>query len=66
MEVPKQRLLEEVRKSSPEYLEISIQISVVVKGRDVGSATVRFYPRDAPYKPSNDAVLRLAGEPVRQ
>ena len=61
MEVPKQRLLEEARNPSPDYLDIPIQISGVVKGENVASATVRFYPRDAAYKPSNDSVLRLAG-----
>ncbi|MCP9223182.1 hypothetical protein MKP08_10515 [Erythrobacter sp. LQ02-29] len=30
----------------------------------MSSTTVRFYPRDAAYKPSNEAVLGLAGEPA--
>lgn len=64
MDVPKQRILEEAKKPSPAYLDIPIQVSGVVKGANVGSATVRFYPRDATFKPSNDAILRLAGKPV--
>jgi hypothetical protein len=64
MDVPKQRLLEESTKPSPDYLEIPIQIGGVVKGANVENATVRFYPRDAAYKPSNDSVLHLAGTPA--
>jgi hypothetical protein len=64
MEVPKQRLMEEAHKSSPDYLDIPTQIDGVVKGGAVGRATVRFYPQDAAYKPSNDAVLGLAGAPA--
>lgn len=36
----------------------------MAKGESVGSATVRFYTRDSPYKPSNEAVLALTGEPA--
>lgn len=64
MEVPKQRLLEEAQKPSPDYLDIPIQIDSVVKGEHAGKATVRFYPRDAAYKLSNESVLSLAGVPV--
>jgi len=64
MDLPKERLAEEARKSAPDYLDISIRIEDVVKGGDVGSATVRFYPKDAPYKPSNDSVLGLGGAPA--
>jgi len=64
MNVPKQRLINEARKPSPEYLDIPIQVEGVVKGDSVGSATVRFYPQDAAYKPSNEVVLGLAGEPA--
>lgn len=64
MDVPKERLSEESLKSAPDYLEIPIRVDDVVKGGDVGSATVRFYPKDAPYKPSNDSVLGLGGAPA--
>jgi len=64
MEVPTQRLVEEARKPSPDYLDIPIQIADVLKGSDIGRATVRFYPRDAPYKPSNEAVLGLSDTPA--
>lgn len=64
MEVAKQHLVEEAQKPSPDYLDIPIRVDGVVKGGDVGSATVRFYPKDAPYKPSNDAILGLAGVPA--
>lgn len=64
MDVPKQRLADEARKPSPEYLDIPLQVESAVKGGSVGSVTVRFYPQDAAYKPSNEAVLRLAGEPA--
>ena len=64
MDLPKQRLAEEAQKPSPDYLDISIQIERVLKGGDVRSATVRFYPQDAPYKPSNKAVLGMADASV--
>jgi hypothetical protein len=64
MNVPKQRLADEARKPSPEYLDIPIHVESVVKGGSVSSATVRFYPQDAAYKPSNEAVLILAGKPA--
>lgn len=64
MDVQKQRLAEEALKPSPEYLDIPVQVESVVKGGSMSSATVRFYPQDAAYKPSNGAMLDLAGEPV--
>lgn len=64
MDVPKQRLLDEARKPGPEYLDIPIRVESFVKGGGAETATVRFYPRDAAYKPSNDAILGLAGEPA--
>lgn len=64
MEVARQRLADEARKPSPDYLDIPVQIEGVVKGGNVGSATLRFYPKDAPYKPSNAAVFDLASAPV--
>jgi len=64
MDVPKARLSEEALKSAPDYLDIPIRVEGVVKGVDVGSATVRFYPKDAPYKPSNHSVLGLGGAPA--
>lgn len=64
MDVPKQRLAEEARKPSPEYLDIPVLVESVVKGGSMSSATVRFYPQDAAYKPSNGAMLGLAGEPA--
>lgn len=64
MDVPKQRLIEEARKPSPEYLDIPIQVESVVKGGSMSGATVSFYPRDATYKPSNEAILELAGRPA--
>ncbi|MBR0552183.1 hypothetical protein [Stakelama marina] len=60
MDVPKQRLAEEAQKTSPEYLDIPVEVESVVKGEDMRSAIVRFYPQDAAYKPSNDAMLGLA------
>ncbi len=62
MEVPKQRLLEEGKKQSPVYLDLPIEVSGLLKGENVGSAAVRFYPRDSAYRPSNESVLRLADE----
>lgn len=47
MEVSKQRLVEESQRPSPDYLDIPIRVDGVVKGSDVGNATVRFYPKDA-------------------
>ncbi|MEK7454489.1 MAG: hypothetical protein AABZ76_06165 [Pseudomonadota bacterium] len=64
MDVPKQQLTEEAAKPSPGYLDIPIKVESVVKGEDMSSATVRFYPQDATYKPSNAAMLGLAGEPA--
>lgn len=52
MDVPRQRLADEARKPSSEYLDIPIQVEGIVKGEGVSSATVRFYPQDADYKPS--------------
>lgn len=62
--MPKERLVDEARKRSPEYLEIPIRVDDVVKGGSISNTTVRFYPQDAAYKPSNGAVLGLAGEPA--
>ncbi|MEG3143376.1 hypothetical protein U1839_01805 [Sphingomonas sp. RT2P30] len=64
MDVPKQRLVDEARKASPAYLDIPIRVERVVKGESMEGATVRFYPRDAAYKPSNDALLGLADKPA--
>lgn len=64
MDVPKQRLADEARKASPEYLDIPLKVESAVKGGSVGSVTVRFYPQDAVYKPSIESVLRLAGKPA--
>jgi len=64
MDVPKQRLAEEARTPSQEYLNIPVQVESVVKGGNMSSATVRFYPQDADYKPSNSAMLGLVGEPA--
>lgn len=64
MDVPKQRLADEAAKPSPEYLDIPIQVESVVKGEGMSSATLRFYPQDAAYKPSNGAMLGLTGEPA--
>ena len=64
MNVPKQGLADEARRPSPKYLDIPIEVALVAKGESVGSATVRFYTQDSPYKPSNEAVLALAGEPA--
>ena len=63
MEVPKQRLLEEAQKASPDYLNIPIRVEDVVKG-DPGTGVVRVYPQDRPYAPANEALLRLADEPA--
>ena len=64
MDVPKERLLAEARKAAPDYLEIPTHIDEILKGGRTDSSTVRFYPQDASYKPSNEAVLRLAGAPA--
>ena len=56
--------MEEARKPSPDYVDIPVRAAGVLKGGEVESATVRFYPRDASYRPSNEAVLRLAGAPA--
>lgn len=64
MQITRQRLSEEAQKPSLDYVDIPIRVEALLKGGEVASATVRFYPRDAPYKPSNDAVLRLAGAPA--
>jgi hypothetical protein len=64
MDVPKERLLAESRKAAPDYLEIPTHIDEVLKGGRTDASTVRFYPKDAPYKPSNEAVLSLAGAPA--
>lgn len=64
MEVTKRRLSEEAHNPSPDYLDIPIRLDEVLKGGDVGDAIIRFYPKDAPYKPSNEAVLGLAGRPA--
>jgi len=64
MEVGRQRLSDEAQKPSPDYLDIPIRVGAVLKGDDVVGATVRFYPKDAPYKPSNEAVLSLVGAPA--
>jgi hypothetical protein len=60
MEVARHRLRQEAKKPSPEHLDIPVRIDRVLKGGEIESATLRFYPRDAPYKPSNEAVLGLA------
>lgn len=64
MDVPKQRLVEEAQKPSPDYLDIPIGVDAAIKGGDVETPTLRFYPKDAPYQPSNATVLGLAGAPA--
>lgn len=64
MDVPQERLTEEARKPSPEYLDIPIQVEGIVKGKSMSSATVRFYPKDATYQPSNSAIIDLASKPA--
>ncbi len=64
MDVPKQRLAEQARKPAPDYVDIPIQIESILKGESMSSATVRFYPQDADYKPSIGALLDLSGEPA--
>jgi hypothetical protein len=64
MDVPEEHLSEEARKPSPEYLDIPIQVESVVKGGSMNNAIVRFYPKDATCKPSNEAILDLAGKPA--
>lgn len=64
MAVPKERLVAEARKSSPDYLDIPIQIESVVRGGSMNSVTVRFYPVDAAYKPSNRALVELSDKPA--
>jgi hypothetical protein len=59
MDVPKQRLADEARKASPEYLDIPLQVEGAVKGGSVGSVTIRFYPQDAAYKPSIERCSAL-------
>jgi hypothetical protein len=60
MDVSKQRLLAEAQKPDPEYLDIPTHVDEVLKGGEAGNLTVRLYPREASYRPSNDAVVRLA------
>lgn len=64
MDVPLQRLMDGARKPSPDYLDIPIQVESVVKGAGMVSATVRFYPQDAAYKPSNSNIITLADKPA--
>lgn len=63
MDVDKQRLMDESLKPSPDYLEFSIQIDSVVKGSGEFTS-VRYYPKDASYKPSINSLLDAAGSPV--
>ena len=64
MDVPRRRLADQAQKSAPEYVDIPILVHEVLKGAAVGNAAVRFYPKDTPYKPTNQAVLGLAGTPA--
>lgn len=60
----RQRLLEEARKKSPDYLDIPVKIDDVLKGGATGAGTFRFYPKDRPNAPSNAAVIGLEGAPA--
>ena len=62
MDVPEERLIEDARKPSPGYLDISIEVENVVKGEGISSAAVRVYPKDSFYQPSNRALLNLSGK----
>lgn len=64
MDVAKQSLMDEARKPSPDYLDIPIQVESVIKGGEMVSATVRFYPQDATYKPSNANMVAMADKPA--
>jgi hypothetical protein len=62
MTVSKRLLAKEAHKKSPDYLNMPIEIEGIVKGGSFANAIVRFYPDDADYRPSNDAVARISGE----
>ncbi|MDF7774386.1 hypothetical protein P1X14_03935 [Sphingomonas sp. AOB5] len=58
------QLAGEAEKPSPGYLDIPVVVDGVLKGDAADHVSLRFYPKDAPYKPSNDDVLRLTGVPA--
>lgn len=64
MDVPEKRLREEALKPLPEYLDIPIDVESIVKGASPTSEPVRFYPKDAPYQPSDSTMLDFAGKPA--
>lgn len=61
MDVPRQRLTEEARKAPPGYIDIAVATERTMKGAAIARPTIRFYPVDAFYKPSNKAILSLSG-----
>ncbi len=54
-------LAEEASNARPDYFEIPVEVETWLKGGDAGRVSLRFYPVDAPYKPSNAAMSELAG-----
>lgn len=54
----------EAQKAVPDYLEIPTNVDEALKGGRTDPPTVRFHPLEASYRPSNGAVLRLAGAPA--
>ncbi len=49
---------------SPNYIDIAVTIDRAVKGTMSGQAVIRFYAKDAIYKPGNAAMAALAGKPA--
>lgn len=62
MEVPELKLSQKAGKDAPDYLEIPIRIESAMKG-DIGSGvSIRHYPKDRPYSPTNADLRKLSGK----
>ncbi|MFA6114471.1 MAG: hypothetical protein WC729_10770 [Sphingomonas sp.] len=63
MDLPTAELSRRAQQKAPEWLNIPVEVTRTLKGEDSKKAIVRVYPVDETYKPSNAALLQLAGAP---
>lgn len=61
LDVPKQRLIDESRTPSPQYVDLPIQIEGILKGGGAKIDRVHYYPKNTAYQPTISSVIDSAG-----
>ena len=64
MAIPTDELRRRAAEPSPDYIDIPVAVIRTVKGMIAGNIVMRFYPKDAGYKPGNAAMVALDGKPA--